>query len=83
MKFVVIRRRTYLKGDKIVGFGAGRGLTTSEEIRAGTADGVLDNVREETRKTDGDGKRHVSSLVLDRRRTRNEVVEDKNTKRNI
>lgn len=56
-------------------------MTSVEQIWAGSADGVLHNVRQEGREHEGDGKGEVGDFLCGEGRSGDEVVEDENGQR--
>ncbi|TPX13662.1 uncharacterized protein E0L32_005865 [Thyridium curvatum] len=78
---VVVRLGADLEGDELVLRGAGRGLAARDEVRAGPANGVLDDVGQGRGQDEGDGEAEDRHVVRVRGRAGDEVVEQDEAQR--
>lgn len=70
---------TDVNGDQRVWLGAGGRLAAGDEVGAGPADGVFDDVGDEGGEDDGNGKGEVGDLVLVGRGASDEVGQNQDS----
>lgn len=61
---MAVRGGADVDGDEDVGLGVGRWLATGKKIGPGTSNGVFDNVCDEGREDNGDGKGEVGGFMF-------------------